>query len=877
MASSTDDGHLEAALNADPSFTRPLPDLAVFDGDPSRLIDQLSDDDRRILQPVLQKQVDSSHVVNYSVSDINVLRSIVQVALRATDTETVDSNSFITIFKSYETVLRRKKIDTSKETFFFKLVVKLCRAPGSSWAEKFNNLLLEISSHLIENRKPQLESLYRDFLRSSVLVPTLRKWHSKAIYLHNLTRALRRVAVKYDQSILTTHAFEIWRTKLYEYDVRENEVIALNNERIARSYLEDWREKSLQLGYDRESAADLFTKYIWFGRMKAVRSKSVELQERLDAVLAAQREAVARKYFRVWFFALQDINARVSYDTVLAGKCLDKWISELEVADSLNERADKIIALRDRQTRLIVLDYWRQSTKQVTNLNRIADAFHRQLLIRKTWLVWTRETILELSRQELEQTNNLALKKHTFSHWKTSTDMIVSADILYQSSLAHRYLKRMRERLREQLLSETRDRRLEHRTLYHWVLKERSVLLGRVSRRRGLKNAFAAWRRATAKRVESDKSAVVAVYETGNYRVVAEAMRTWKLKTAALYEMYNQAMDFDELVMYQKFFAALTSKYQRITHLTEQAEAVRKTTLLKTHFAKWQTQLSIKRQNRRESLLQDLLSAKRTRRKSAALRKWVDRTVEVVELSIQADEFYVAYGYDSIARRCLQQWSDRYLAVSEMSSLADEFSDTRLKQTYLAKWHQRKLDLDDSMRRSAAVYDINSLLRAQNLLRRWNMRAIQVGILKARADAFHERARKARAKGLFANWVDLTREIIYASDEQLGRKLSDSPPDETSTTSYADEDYDSDLGTIVAGSISTTTTEDSASTYTPTKRRSGTRVSFSGRLDDELRTPKMERWARLRNSPMYEGRRKLFATPVVRRGAENGFEMGKTV
>lgn len=96
-----------------------------------------------ILLPVcLLSRVFVKRICLTASKDINVLRSIVQVALRAYDNNSLDSNSFITIFKSYETVLRRKKIDTSKETFYFKLVVKLCRSPGTSWAEKFNNLLL---------------------------------------------------------------------------------------------------------------------------------------------------------------------------------------------------------------------------------------------------------------------------------------------------------------------------------------------------------------------------------------------------------------------------------------------------------------------------------------------------------------------------------------------------------------------------------------------------------------------------------------------------------------------------------------------------------------------------------------------------------------
>ncbi|KAK9363963.1 Sfi1 spindle body protein-domain-containing protein [Lipomyces starkeyi] len=848
-----DNGDLDID-NDDPSFTRVLPpDLTNFHRDFSQIIDRLSPDDQQALRPVLEKQHDVD--MQYSISDINILRSIVQLALRSR--EHTDGNSFITIFKSYEAVLHRRRIDTSKDTFYFKLVVKLCRSDGNTWAEKFNNLLREINASLISRKKPELKARYKVFL-FGLLHRKLQYWRAKAHDQKARSVALRRAAIKYDNATLASQAFEVWRTKLRIFTAREVTLLEFINQFETKSHFDRWRQKTKHLRTSRENAANNFRKEVILRKWRTKTRKLMQLDVRAARFEEARHAKILRQGMRTWVYRMYFHGAKQLYDQNLAQKYLDNWIFALSDIENLAERADMFRREKSLRTVLVI---WRKATAEVSGLRDVAAVFERRVLLRRTWLVWIRELQLANAAHELDLVRDVSCVAQALDTWRTRAVMVTQADIQYERSLMTRHLKRMREELRVGVIVGIFEKRRIQNVLYTWVLRERAALLSRVNNRKIVGRTFNSWKTAAVRRIDHDRQAVKKVYGQTNYRVASSALKTWRAKLNVIRQIESTARQHDQLVLKQMVLTHLVSNFRRFKQFEAKAARLHQANILKFFITLWRSRLRLKRDELRENVLQDLLSRRRIQRCHNILETWVQRTTEKLDLAILADEFFEESSC-KLMSSVLKMWRNRIVEFAEFEAAADGFNRTRIISSRFRKWNAGKLAHDEMQQRAVVVYDINSLLRAQSILRRWNMSALQIGILIAKADVFAEKWWNTRARKIFGRWVDATRD----RSREREHERQDEEADE-----YAEDDED-DSGTIIAPTIGGT---DDSLTYTPTRRRSGARVSFSGMTRIDLATPSVERWARLRNSPMYEGRRKLFVTPLTRK--ENREDVGRTV
>ncbi|KAK9324230.1 Sfi1 spindle body protein-domain-containing protein [Lipomyces orientalis] len=825
----------------DPSFTRVLPaNLSNFNRDLSQIIHPLSADDQQALRPVLDKQQDVD--VQYSISDINILRSIVQLALRSE--QSTHANSFITIFKGYEAVLHRRRIDPSKDTFYFKLVVKLCRADGTTWPEKFNNLLREINASLLSRKKPQLTARYKHLLLG-LLRRKLQSWRARARDQKARSLALRRAAIKYDNATLASQAFEIWRTKLRILLAQHNILLQIVDHHEAKAFFDRWRHKTNHVRASRDSAANAFRKAIIFSKWRTKSRKLSHLNQLAAQLERARHGKILRNGMRTWVYQMYFHGAQQVYNHNLAQKYLDTWVVALSDIENLADRAD--IFRRDKARRT-VLAIWRHAAAQVSGLRHVAAAFERRVVLRTTWLVWTRQLDLAYAAHDYDLVRNLACVARALDTWRRRTALAIHADGHYETSLMARHMKRMREQLRVAVMVDMFDKRRKRNVLYAWVLHERAQLLGRVHSRKLVAQSFKRWKRAAVRRIDRDRRAVKKVYGETNYRIASSALKVWRAKLHDVRQIERTALHRYELATKRNVWPRLVSALRQIRQFETTALDLHRANGLKFYLAVWRDRLRLRRHEHRENVLHALLSRKRVQRCQHILASWVQRTTEKIDLAILAAEYFEDSSRKLVSA-VLRMWRNRIVELVGFEATAAQFDRASIMASAFAKWNGRKLACDEMQQRAVVVYDINSLLRAQSILRRWNMSALQIGILTAKADVFADKWSNTKTRGLFGRWVDATRERRRELEPDFaGIGAADDDDDDLN-----EDDDGSGSGTIIAAA----TMADESLTYTPTRRP---RVSFAGVTN----TPSVERWARLRNSPMYEGRRKLFATPATK-------------
>ncbi|KAK9467693.1 Sfi1 spindle body protein-domain-containing protein [Lipomyces arxii] len=784
----------------------------------SSVVDPLSPDDQQALQPVLHRQSDAD--VRYSISDINILRSIVQLATRSE--QNLEGNNFITIFKSYETVLRRKRIDTSKDTFYFKLVVKLCRSIGDSWVLKFNNLLREINASLISRRKPEFKYCYRQFLYL-IIQRRFRQWRHRTINRQAEAVALYRAAVKYDQSTLASQAFEIWRTRLNQFAHREESLRQFAAENHLRDAILIWRAKTQQV-------------------------------QNLQARAAELHSLTRLRYLKTWFHKACLVQAQQYYDSSLTQKYIDTWVIALEKIDDLNERADlfrRSILLRQ------AFSAWESHTVGVLEQYDLAQVFARRRLLRSSWMAWTQAKTLTKAEHELEALSDMSSALRFLTLWRTRTFMNIRAQLHYDEVLLVRYIKILRNQVRLPLVVDLFERRTKQHALHAWALKERGKLSRRVNNRRLVTRSFTIWKAKTAKRLERDSGIVDRLYGVKNYRVAAGVLKGWRRKLAHVQKMELVAEDHDGAALMSRAMHTLKLKSAQYHTMCTRAESHARVKLLSTNFSMWQLKLEEKRDKYRKGLLQRFTIEKNRRLIQSIFNLWVENTTEKLDLMLLADDVF-EQSSTALMRSVFFTWRHSVDHIVQMEDAADNFSQEQLLTRSLNTWHAKKQQNNKAEDRASAVYDINSLLRAQNIIRRWNMRALQVGILNSRAQVFRDKQQYNKTRDILGAWVDLTRELVLERNREQGGEAA------------SDFEDGSDSRTITGLSLDTIDVNDEQLAYTPTRRRTTAKVGFAALPKLDLATPRVERWARLRNSPKYEGRRKLFATPVMRRDWVDG-------
>ncbi|KAK9447323.1 Sfi1 spindle body protein-domain-containing protein [Limtongia smithiae] len=790
------------------------------------------------------------------ITDINVLRTIVQLALRS---NAADANSFITVFRCYEIVLRRRKIDSSRDTFYFKLLVKLCRTPGVSWADKFNNLLRDISSSLVQRRQPELNALSDEFL-SEVLRRKFRLWRARSAQHQHYIHSLRRAAVKYDKSTLTLQAFRLWRARLHILEDRE--VKAEHHYRVVTlhgvfTYWKGACDHAIAL----ETAnAKLFQLGVHFRKWFAKALKSAALSDKLITSRAATRTQLLTKFFKLWFYNAYIIRADNYYDSGLLEKCMDVWVLALQNVSDLTDRAE---AFSRRITLQRAFSNWAELSDDARSQAAVAGAFHRRIVLRRMWARWTQGVRLKYAARDAVIFIERSLATRVLHTWREHTSMVIVADTQYCLVLTRRYIKRMREQLRARILIAAAEMSLKRKVLCTWVLRERSALLERVMRRRRLALWFVEWNEKTVGRINRDEDAVELVYGRANYRIAMRMLGSWREKAGALAQLMLQAEAFSQQKRIALYFGILMSRFQKIQEYRTSADAYHRASTLKASLTTWKRKIRLRRARRREDALREYQAQARRRLVRMVLNMWLDRTIHLAELAVLADEHHSDITQRRTVTNVFDAWRGKVNGVRVLETRAQELNISRITSTYFKTWHSRSIAYAELEEKADAVYDINSLLRAQSLLRRWNMAALQVGILRDRADVFRSKWRQARVRTLFAGWVDTARERVRLAREEYDEE-------EAEEEDEGDRSADSNM-TIIAPPV-----------YTPTRRPlrgSGSRVLFSGlsstvTLAPPANTPQVERWARLRNSPMYEGRRRLFATPAPRK---KGDDAGRTV
>ncbi|OLL25758.1 Protein sfi1 [Neolecta irregularis DAH-3] len=245
--------------------------------------------------------------------DLDVLRDIIHRASLSPD-----GDSFLSVFRAYDTVLKERSIDPSQDRLYFKILLKLARIKGGSWYEKLQLVLgtlgvteEDITATITSQRTPpsplqhhrvrrvlfkDLPSQSRSISRLDQVVdnpfptppstcalssskpappplpdpPTspdlnlpliryyLSAWRLKTTHRVHLHRQQYTYAIERDHRALLAEAFVSWREKSKFFRLLQKRASKARSIIIVEKSLSKWRSRYNNRSQDHRDLADYF-------------------------------------------------------------------------------------------------------------------------------------------------------------------------------------------------------------------------------------------------------------------------------------------------------------------------------------------------------------------------------------------------------------------------------------------------------------------------------------------------------------------------------------------------------------------------------------------------------------------------------------------
>ncbi|KAK9477889.1 Sfi1 spindle body protein-domain-containing protein [Lipomyces japonicus] len=817
---------MDSEESSDPSFTRVIPADFSFHGDPSQLFDSLSSDDQRVLQPVIARQENAD--VDYSGKDIKILKAIVDRVRQSTDY--ADSHSFINVFRGYDTVLRRHNVEPSKDLFYFKLLLKLSHSPGNTWEERFESFISNSNAKRRNEQDELLQSRYNDYLLDHV-GRLFELWHVKANLRKRRAGGLQRVACKFYIKSLIERKFQNWKTKLRILNTKAITVTDLHDRNAVIKCMHAWENAAIRNNENACKADKIFA-----GRMltkwKSGLNKSDALEEKAQQFRQTTgKQHILRSNISIWYHETSLKQAQRYHETYILGRFFFSWADATQENVLLYSQAELFDTQRVQKA---VILKWRDGVKEQANLQSMADAFQKRVSLRKLWSIWARSLRLVTSEIEVQVVRDVIAMSSTFAIWHNEIEMNKRADAFREFGLKERFFIFMRIQVRGRALRQIIDDRIQTQTFKHWVMLEQERFLVRFRERRFKSEVFQKWRHAMIKKKRANFKKQKKIRNAHGERLARNAIQVWKNKTTRLRTNRIHAEHYYSNELKKRSLKGIISGYKDIVEMNKIAINYSEAILLRKTILKWHETFKAKKEVKRAKVLEIILLKKRNDLLEKLMQRWILKTADVLELYLNADGIF-GNSNQKRMQQVLMVWKDRYNHNQKLLAVANQHDTSRLRNNGIIAWKNKLEKLDQLEDQAEYVFEMNTLLRVQSIIRNWSMKASHLDILKKKSDLFALRSRNNGFRIIFADWVDKTREIL------------DETTDSISTITPVDEE-------VFAG------TDDLA--YTPTRRRT------------ERVSPKMERWSRLRGSPFVNARKKLFATPSRRKGNE---DLGKTV
>jgi protein SFI1 len=564
--------------------------------------------------------------------------------------------------------------------------------------DSWRNLLLE-RRHIaeteqffvhLERRSEQARNLY-------LLHKAFTHWGTSAFEAVERTSIARRHIIK-------TRTFNAWRdiTAVNELKVRRQ---------VIKKFFTLWRRQHIHLSSDD--------------------AKSITIYE----------SNLAEKVFRQWLRLSLGIRATawLSQNTKL--KAVSRWVSLSQSAEARRRTVDKTRALQlTRNT----WEVWRAKTHDRIRHDIDATAFNYARICTGALRKWRRETRVLPAKKTLQTDVNLRAVRQAFSVWLQRTRQEQQAATIDRLRITREAWTNWRHKLRYQVLRVRVDDHVILRSIYKWVLTERSIVAQRLISQRPLLDCLRNWTRKTQilrERRWDQESLAQSVVVHKRYDF---ALRSWHSRLQA---QKQQSIDATNMYVPRRLENALSQWWERTRHVQELERWSHDAEfyfLASKTLKRWKVSTEAAKREKRKAAYVQVRRTKKMKLAGGVLVDWRSQAQEILALHSQALEFNQNRTV-ILGMNIFDQWRARMEELEELNSLWRE----RVLRKQFSLWRGRATAFRDL----EVVAIINFQERQQDrAIKKWGLFSLQVRSQSRYAAEIRDKNLKRSFRKSFTYW-----------------------------------------------------------------------------------------------------------------------------
>jgi protein SFI1 len=654
---------------------------------------------------------------------------------------------------------------------------------ASSHREQGLHSLNTYKGHLLgqgpENLMQTKDSLALQHHLSLLAKRQLQLWRNKAVTFREENAELNSLALQKDTNILLSLAMENWRNSLLEkrhiaeterfFAHLEQRSVQARNLYLLHKAFTHWGISAFEAG-ERTSIA----------RRHIIKTRTFNAWRDITAINELKvRRQVIKKFFGIWKRRHDSISSThatsVQIDeSNLLKKTYGQWVrnvSEKKATTWWSENAKQLslfqwtiaagairtnqhVAEEERLLRLARNSWriWRAKTLSQVRHDWEAKCFHQGRFCSFTLRKWRRETGVIPAKKTLQADVNVRLLRDAFALWLHRSRQERQAAATDRLRIIREAWTNWRHKLRFQVLEACVNERVILRSVYKWVLAERSVLAQRVVTQRLLLDCLNSWTRKSKTLREQKWAQEDLAQSFARNRSRYLTLQCLHSRLRAKQQHEADAANF----FVPRILGGLLSQWSERSHHLQQLERWSRDAeyyfLASRTLKRWK----ISRESaKREKLKAAYAQVRRTKKMNLArsvLFYWRHKAQKILELQARAIHLYQNRTV-IIGMNIFDRWRARVDELQELESLWREGVLSR----QFSFWRSRT-----SAFRQLEVEAIITFQERQqsHAVKKWSLLTLQLRSQSRYATEIREKNLKRSFRKIFAYWQQRTGQRI---------------------------------------------------------------------------------------------------------------------
>jgi protein SFI1 len=607
----------------------------------------------------------------------------------------------------------------------------------------------------------------------------LRLWRDKAMESREHNARLYNLAWQKDKNVLLALAFDNWRSSLLEMRHQaETELFFAHLERrseqarnlyLLHKAFTHWAIRAFEQ-VERTSVA----------RRHIIKTRTFNAWRDITAINELKvRRQIIKKFFVAWkrqrALVSSDHTRTIQfYEGNLVEKIYKQWICRLAnikaavwrsghtkqqaflhwaiVAQSAEEHRRSAEERRLLNLTRKAWQIWTDKTRDRSQRNREARVFYEAQISATTLRKWRQETRVTPAKKTLQIDLKLRLLRNNFALWLQRARQERQAELLDRIRIIREAYTNWRHKLRFQVLRARVNNHAVLRSVYKWVLTERSVLAQRLMNQRVLVDCVHNWRQYSKTMSEyrwdqEDLAQAVAIRKAQDLN-----LQHWR---SQFQTRQQQEADAEDFYIPRRLGSAFSRWVEHIHHLQQLERWYRDAEyyfLASKMLKRWKASTEgAKREKRKASYIQVRRTMKIKLAKSV-LFAWHRQAQQIQQLHNRAIDLNQNRTV-VIAMNMFDRWRARAEDLEELNALVRA---TGLRKQFTL-WRGRTtafLDLE-------AEAAINSQERQQGqVIKKWGLLALQLRSHSHYAAEIREKNLKRAFRKSFTYWQQRTAQKL---------------------------------------------------------------------------------------------------------------------